>query len=80
MYRHGSSHGLALFLCTVASSILVHYLKPLFPPITKFLESVAGMLVDKAKIPLPKDTMVVIMVATVLAFIWGIFFKMKISD
>ena len=77
MLRHASSHGLSIFFCTILSSILISYIKPLFPPLTRFLEGFARILADKINVPLEKDVIVIVIVASFLGILWGVFFKLR---
>jgi hypothetical protein len=78
MIRHGSSHGLSVLFCTVIASFLVKYLDKKLPNVFNWLENQSAIILKKLNI-VPGDFLIVIVVTAILAFIWGIFFKLSLS-
>ena len=77
MVKHGASHGLSVLLCTVVSAYLVEISKTLLP---KFFERVShiGMKIREfIHVPLSDEYFNILLMATILAIIWGIFFKLR---
>ncbi len=75
MLRHASSHGLSILFCTIIS-----YIKPLFLPLTSLIEGFAMILADKINVPLDKDVIVIVLVASFLGLFWGLVFKLRFDD
>ena len=77
MIKHATSHGMAVLICTVSSSFLVETLKPHFPKVIRQIQYGSANFLKAANIPLHSDVFTVILLACLLAMIWGIFFKLK---
>ena len=75
--KHGYSHGLSIFVCTLFSSILIKYIEPLFPKFTNALEYIAKFFINHLKIPLPENFLIILLVACFLGVLWGIGFKIR---
>jgi glycerol-3-phosphate acyltransferase PlsY len=78
MIRHGSSHGLAVLVCTVVAALLVDLLKPHFPVVLERLTRFSNWLVHYIPVPFSTEQFNIIVIASILAIIWGIFFKMSL--
>ena len=76
--RHGTSHALAVVLCTVLGAFLVDMLRPSFPGMADFFYRIADALVYKLNIPIDPQSLSVVLVATCLAFLWGVVFRLRI--
>ena len=77
MIRHGSSHGFALLICTVAAALLIELIRPKIPNIIAFFDDFSYRLIALFNLPLESHFMSVIIAASMPAFIWGVFFKIR---
>lgn len=77
MVRHASSHGFSVLMCTIVASFLVEVLKPFIPGLLDRIRGVSNLLVELFGIPLSVDFFTIVLVASALALIWGIFFKLR---
>jgi vacuolar-type H+-ATPase subunit I/STV1 len=75
--RHASSHGLSVLICTVVAAFLVKYIDKKVPNFFNWLENQSTLILKKFNL-VPADFLVVILVTAILAFIWGIFFKLSL--
>lgn len=80
MVKHASSHGFAVLVCTVASAFLVETLKPQYPLIMESLQRNSEKLIQTTNIPLNPEAFSVVFIASLLAFIWGVFFKIRVKN
>ncbi len=78
MIKHGSSHGLSVLICSVIAAFLVRYLDKKLPDLFIWLENKSALILQKMNI-VPEDFLIVIIVTSILAFIWGVFFKIGMS-
>ncbi len=78
MIRHGSSHGFAVLICTVIAAVLIDLLRPHFPGILERLTKLSNWIVNYIPIPFSSEQFNVIVVASILAIIWGVFFKISL--
>ena len=80
MIKHATSHGLSVLVCTVLSSLIVEVFKPLLPNFfiktVAYSEEMSGFL----GINIPTEVLNTLLIATILGFIWGIFFKIRFVD
>jgi len=79
MVKHASSHGIAVLVTTVSSAFLIELFKPQFPELLKLAEGLSKQITKTFNIPLKPETFTVIIVASLLAGIWGIFFKLTLK-
>lgn len=78
MIKHGSSHGFAVLICTIIYAALIDLLRPHFPGILERLTKLSNLIVDYIPIPFSSEQFNVIVVASILAIIWGVFFKISL--
>jgi len=77
--RHASSHGLSVLICTVASAFLIELLKPLLPNLMTGFNKISTKIVSSLYLPMTVENMNILLLATLLAVIWGIFFKLRLK-
>jgi hypothetical protein len=77
--KHASSHGLSVLICTIASALLIELLKPKLPNLMIFLTNISEKITYVFNIGITIEDMNVILLAAVLAVIWGIFFKISLK-
>ena len=75
MVKHASSHGFAVLICTVTSAFLIEVLKPLLPEFYRRVQILSIRLIHLFDIPIHVEFLNVIILASILALIWGMFFK-----
>jgi len=75
--RHGTSHALAVVLCTVLGAFLIELVRPAFPDLANFFLGIAEWMVDVLQVPMEPRSLSVVLVAAVLAFLWGIIFRLR---
>lgn len=78
MIKHGTSHGFAVLICTIISAVLIDHLRPHFPGILERLTKLSNQIVDYIPIPFSSEQLNVIVVASILAILWGAFFKISL--
>ena len=71
MIRHGSSHGLAVLICTLPSGFLIAMLKAYLPDLLIVFSKVSIFLCTLLGLPYPPKSVELILVASVMACIWG---------
>jgi hypothetical protein len=79
MVNHGSSHGLAVLICSILAAILVDLLRPHFPVLLDRLSALSNWFLKYVPIPFNTEQFNIILVASILAIIWGIFFKLSLK-
>lgn len=77
LFRHGISHSLALVCCTIVGALLVHVVSPYFPDVRRSLEGIAERIVDSLGLSIDPQFIVIMIIAMVLAFLWGLVFEMR---
>jgi hypothetical protein len=77
--RHASSHGFSVLICTIASALIIELLKPLLPNFMASLGKVSTRIVNAINLPMSVENMNILLLATILAVIWGIFFKLRLN-
>lgn len=77
MIRHASSHGMAVFVCTIAAAFIVETLKPKLPELMDLVQTKSEGLIKTLAIPMTVDNLSILLVASILALIWGVFFKLR---
>jgi hypothetical protein len=78
MIRHGSSHGLAVLVCTILAALLVDLLRPHFPIVLTHLTKFSNWLINYIPVPFSTEQFNIIVIASILAVIWGVFFKISL--
>lgn len=76
MIKHASSHGFAVFMCTIISAIYIEVIKQFLPQLLRRIDHLSSIIIQKLSLSLTPDTITIVVVASVLAMIWGAFFKM----
>ena len=77
--RHASSHGLSVLICTIASAFLIELIRPLLPNLMAGFSRISTKIVNALYLPMTVENMNILLLATVLAVIWGIFFKLRLN-
>lgn len=77
MIRHATSHGFSVLMCTIIGALLIDYIRPYTPWFYCFLEDISRYLVITFTLPFSIQQFNVILVASILAMIWGVFFKLR---
>ena len=75
MIKHGSSHGLAVLVCTIISGLLVKLLQDLFPTLHERAIVFCSELVVDLGIPLEPNLIATLLIAVGLGVLWGVAFK-----
>ena len=81
MIKHSASHGCATLVCTAAAGIIVYLLHRFVPDLLEVTTPVAAPLAALlGGIPFfTLENVQVLLLAGVLALVWGVAFKRKIS-
>jgi hypothetical protein len=78
LIRHGASHGLAAFISMIAAGLLVYLLRAFIPDMLRWVEPISRYV---AQIPafewVSEEALNTLVLAVILAFIWGMVFKWK---
>ncbi len=77
MVKHASSHGLSVFMCTIISAIIIELFRPLLPDIFAKIESYSNSILEIIPIPISPQYFNILMIASILGIIWGVFFKLR---
>ena len=77
MIKHASSHGLSVLVCSVLAAVIVSVLEPTFPKLIHKVEGFSLGLVDKLNLPMEGRYFSIVLVAVILAAVWGVFFKLS---
>jgi hypothetical protein len=80
MKKHGSSHGLAVLICTITSGLLIHIGRDYYPQLINWLEEGSRFIVELLNIDYPSKSVSILILASVLAVIWGMAFTFMHSD
>lgn len=75
MIRHGSSHGLAVLICTLASGFLIATLRAFLPDLLSVFSKGCIFLCSFLALPYPPKSVELILIAAVMASIWGAAFS-----
>ena len=75
--KTGSSHGLAVLICTVLAAFLIEVLRPALPQVVAAFRSAAVRLVAWLDIPLDPQFVAVTLLGSTLAFVWGAVFRIR---
>ena len=76
MFKHGTSHGIAVLFCSIIAAILIKYLEPKLPKLFAFLENMSESILLKLNVQ-PNELLSLVVITAILAFVWGIFFKIS---
>ena len=77
MVRHGTSHGFSVLVCTILAAFLIEIFKPFLPKIYEHVDRTSIWLVENFQVPVSVEYLSITLVASVLAILWGIFFKVR---
>ena len=80
MKKHATSHGLAVIVCTIISGVLVKMAKDYFPAAVEMTEKFIFELTHKFGWNMPTRDLIVMLLAGVLALVWGVAFSFMHSD
>jgi hypothetical protein len=80
MIKYASSHGLAVLVCSISSALLVETIKPLWPNIFVCFSKASSYLRNFLNLKLTQEEITIMLVAALLAMIWGLIFKMWIKQ
>lgn len=80
MIRHGSSHGLAVLICTLASGFLIAMLRAFLPEVLDVFSKISVFICILLHLPYPPKSVELILVAALMAGIWGIAFSFMHKD
>lgn len=80
MVKHASSHGLSVFMCTIISAIFIELFRPLLPELFAKLESYSHRILEIIPIPISPQYFNMLLIASVLGILWGIFFKLRFDQ
>jgi hypothetical protein len=77
MIKHGASHGFSVLICTILAAFLVELLKPVVPRLIEKMSNISIPIVETLQIPLAAEVLNILLLAMILAILWGMFFKRK---
>jgi len=80
MKKHASSHGLAVLICTITSGLLVKMGYDHFPKAAEILDELSKIILNLAGIDYPPKAVSTLLLAIILAMLWGIAFSFMHSD
>jgi hypothetical protein len=64
-------------MCTIISAILIELIKPLIPELFAEFEKYTNKILQIIPIPISPKYFNILLIATVLGILWGIFFKLR---
>jgi len=77
--KHASSHGLSVLVCTVASALIIEIFRPKLPHFMESMTNISTKVLKAIHLPMSVENMNILLLATLLAVIWGVFFKLSLS-
>lgn len=77
MINHGASHGFSVLFLTIVAAFIFELLRPLIPILMSKLAIISEPIIKRLKIPITNDMFNIILLAFILAIIWGMIFKSK---
>jgi hypothetical protein len=81
MIRHGASHGFSYLVCTIVSGLLIFVLGKGVPSALERLSALSDSLINNFAITaISSSELNVILLAFILAIIWGMAFKRMHTD
>ena len=75
--KTGSSHGMALLVCTILAGFLAEVLRPVVPHGMNIFQRLADQIVALVELPMNAEQIAVMLFAATLAFAWGVAFKVR---
>lgn len=80
MKKHSISHGAAVLVATVTSTILVELAHEHAPAFYKMFNSFSEFIVSKGSLPVSPNSVSIIIYAVIIASIWGAAFAFLHKD
>jgi len=81
MKKHASSHGLAVLICTISAGVLIKIGRDYYPQAVIWLEEGVGQpIIRTFDIDYPPKVIATLVLAVLLALIWGAAFALLHSD
>lgn len=77
MVKHASSHGFAVLICTVISAYLVDLVRPYHPIVLEKMDALSRRFVSLLGLPFSVEEFSIILLAVILAMVWGVFFRLQ---
>jgi len=74
MKKHAISHGLSVLICTIASALLIDIIRQYIPVVNRFLYDLSARILYVTGLPFSTAGFSLIMLASILAVIWGMAF------
>ena len=74
MHKHALSHGLAVLICTIASSLLIDVIKEHIPSVNDILHYVSAWIIVLSGIQFSPRALSLLILTSILAAIWGLAF------
>lgn len=74
MKHHAASHGLAVFGCTLSAALLAKEFESILPQARQSLFNFASPWLSEIGLEWDQSTVTTVLMATVLATLWGLFF------
>jgi hypothetical protein len=81
MIKHGTSHSMAYLVSTVVAGLLVSLLRNFVPAAMEKLNGVSDKIIGSLHASfITQENMNILLLAIILAFIWGVAFKHNHTD
>ena len=80
MTKHGVSHGSAVLVCSIASTLLVDIIRKHVPFIYGMVDKFSTFIKSTIDLKYGSENISIITYATVLAVIWGVAFALVHED
>jgi len=77
MIKHSTSHGFAVLGSTIVSALIVEVIKPLLPGVYKWMGKMSERILSYIPVSIPVKYFTILLIATILGFLWGAFFKSR---
>ncbi len=77
MIKHGTSHGFSVLLCTLIAAFLIEILKPFLPKMYESVDRASIWMIDNFQVPISIEHLSITLIASILAILWGVFFKLR---
>ena len=80
MIKHGTSHGFSVLICTVLAAFLIEIFKPFLPKVYDAVDRASVWLIENFQVPVSVEYLSITLIASLLAILWGFFFKLRFSN
>jgi len=80
MKKHASSHGMAVLVCSITAGILIKICRDYYPEIARRFEDISRYIITFFNIDYSPKVISTLILAVILAVIWGIAFYFMYSD